>query len=156
MARRSKPEKREVKPDVRYQNLFIQNFIHRMMRRGKKSVATTLVYDSMELIQGRTGKNPVEVVEQAMKNVGPLMEVRPRRVGGATYQVPMEVPAARRSTLAMRWLIDAATARSGKSFAEKLAAEFMDAANNLGSAVRKREETHKMAEANRAFSHYRM
>jgi small subunit ribosomal protein S7 len=156
MARRSKPEKREVKPDVRYQNLFIQNFIHRMMRRGKKSVATTLVYDSMELIQGRLGKNPVEVVEQAMKNVGPLMEVRPRRVGGATYQVPMEVPAARRSTLAMRWLIDAATARSGKSFAEKLAAEFMDAANNLGSAVRKREETHKMAEANRAFSHYRM
>jgi len=156
MARRSKPEKREVKPDVRYQNLFIQNFIHRMMRRGKKSVATTLVYDSMELIQSRTGKNPVEVVEQAMKNVGPLMEVRPRRVGGATYQVPMEVPAARRSTLAMRWLIDAATARTGKSFAEKLAAEFTDASNNLGSAVRKREETHKMAEANRAFSHYRM
>lgn len=156
MARRSKPEKRVVEPDVRYQNLYIQNFIHRMMRRGKKSVATTLVYDSMELIQSRSGKNPIEVVEQAMKNVGPLMEVRPRRVGGATYQVPMEVPAARRSTLAMRWLIDAATARSGKSFADKLAAEFMDASNNLGSAVRKREETHKMAEANRAFSHYRM
>ena len=156
MARRSKPEKREVPPDVRYQNLYVQNFINRMMRRGKKSVATTIVYDSMQLIETRTGKNPVEVVDQAMKNVGPIMEVRPRRVGGATYQVPMEVPAARRATLAMRWLIDAATARSGKSFAEKLAAEFMDAANNLGSAVRKREETHKMAEANRAFSHYRM
>ncbi len=156
MSRRAKPEKREVSPDVRYQNLYVQNFIHRMMRRGKKSVATRIVYESMDMIGNRTGKNPIEVVEQAMKNVGPLMEVRPRRVGGATYQVPMEVPAARRSTLAMRWLIDAATARSGKSFSEKLAAEFMDAANNLGSAVRKREETHKMAEANRAFSHYRM
>jgi small subunit ribosomal protein S7 len=156
MSRRAKPEKREVSPDVRYQNLYIQNFINRMMRRGKKSVATTIVYDSLDLIGNRTGKNPVDVVDQAMKNVGPMMEVRPRRVGGATYQVPMEVPAARRATLAMRWLIDAATARSGKSFAEKLAAEFTDASNNLGSAVRKREETHKMAEANRAFSHYRM
>ena len=156
MSRRAKPEKREVNPDVRYQNLYIQNFINRMMRRGKKSVATHIVYESLDMIGNRTGKNPIDVIDQAMKNVGPMMEVRPRRVGGATYQVPMEVPAARRATLAMRWLIDAATARSGKSFAEKLAAEFMDASNNLGSAVRKREETHKMAEANRAFSHYRM
>ena len=127
-----------------------------MMRRGKKSVAQRLMYESLEMIGERSGKNPVEVFELAMKNVGPIMEVRPRRVGGATYQVPMEVPSSRRATLAMRWIIDAAKVRSGKSFPEKLAGELLDASNNLGSAVRKREETRKMAEANRAFSHYRM
>ncbi len=156
MSRRAKPEKREMAPDVKYQNVYVQEFIHRMMRRGKKSVATTAMYDSLTLVQDRTGKNPVEIFDLALKNVGPIMEVRPRRVGGATYQVPMEVPSARRATLAMRWIIDAAKARSGKSFAEKLAAELVDASNNQGSAVRKREEAHKMAEANRAFSHYRM
>jgi small subunit ribosomal protein S7 len=126
------------------------------MRRGKRSVATHLVYDALEIVGERTGKNPVDVFEQALKNVGPVMEVRPRRVGGATYQVPMEVPQSRRMTLAMRWVIDASKARTGKSFAEKLSAELMDAFNNQGTAVRKREETHKMAEANRAFSHYRL
>ncbi len=156
MSRRAKPERREPIPDVRYQNLYVQEFIHRMMRRGKKSVAQRLMYESLEMIGERSGKNPVEVFELAMKNVGPIMEVRPRRVGGATYQVPMEVPSSRRATLAMRWIIDAAKVRSGKSFPEKLAGELLDASNNLGSAVRKREETHKMAEANRAFSHYRM
>jgi small subunit ribosomal protein S7 len=156
MSRRAKPEKRPTLPDVRYQNTFIQEFIHRMMRRGKKSVAQRLMYDSLEIIGEKTGKNPVETFELAMKNVGPIMEVRPRRVGGATYQVPMEVPQSRRATLAMRWLIDAAKVRSGKSFSEKLAGELLDASNNLGSAVRKREESHKMAEANRAFSHYRV
>ena len=154
--RRSQPEKREVNPDVRYQNLVISSFINRIMRRGKKSVATHLVYAALDIVKERTGKNPVEVFEQALKNVGPVMEVRPRRVGGATYQVPMEVPTSRRMTLAMRWVIDASKARTGKSFAEKLSAELMDAYGNQGTAVRKREETHKMAEANRAFSHYRL
>lgn len=156
MSRRAKPEKREALPDVRFQNIYVQQLIHRMMRRGKKSTAQRAMYDSLEIVEQRTGKNPIETLDQAMRNVGPAMEVRPRRVGGATYQVPMEVPASRRSTLAMRWIIDAAKARAGKSFAEKLAGEILDASNNLGSAVRKREETHKMAEANRAFSHYRM
>ncbi len=126
------------------------------MRRGKKSTATRMVYDALDIVQEQTGKPPVEVFDLAMKNVGPLMEVRPRRVGGATYQVPMEVPMDRRMTLAMRWIMDASRARSGKSYAEKLSAELLEAANNQGAAVRKRDETHKMAEANRAFSHYRM
>jgi small subunit ribosomal protein S7 len=126
------------------------------MNRGKKSTASRNLYGAFDIIQDKTGKNPIEVFEQALKNVGPLMEVRPRRVGGATYQVPMEVPADRRMTLAFRWLIDSARARTGNSFSEKLSAEFMEAAANQGSAVRKRDETHKMAEANRAFSHFRL
>jgi len=154
--RRTRPEERKVHADVRYQNVVISSFINRIMRLGKKSTATTLVYGALEIMGERTGKNPVDVFEQALKNVGPVMEVRPRRVGGATYQVPMEVPASRRMTLAMRWVIDASKARTGKSFAEKLSAELLDAYNNQGTAVRKREETHKMAEANRAFSHYRL
>ena len=154
--RRTRPEERKVPADVRYQNVVITSFINRIMRRGKKSIATTLVYGALDIMGERTGKNPVDVFEQALKNVGPVMEVRPRRVGGATYQVPMEVPASRRMTLAMRWVIDASKARTGKSFAEKLSAELLDAYNNQGTAVRKREETHKMAEANRAFSHYRL
>lgn len=154
--RRTKPEARAVPPDVRYGNVYLQTFIHHIMRRGKKSTAVTLVYDAMSLIQEKSGKNPVEVFEAALKNVGPLMEVRPRRVGGATYQVPMEVPTERRVALAMRWITDSARSRTGKSLSEKLSAELMDAANNTGNAVRKREETHKMAEANRAFSHYRL
>ncbi len=156
MSRRAKPEAREIPSDVRYQSQFVQFFIHRMMRRGKKSTAMRVMYDSLDQVETRSGKPAIEILDLALKNVGPVMEVRPRRVGGATYQVPMEVPASRRSTLAMRWLIDAARARTGKSFAEKLASEIVDASNNQGSAVRKREETHKMAEANRAFSHYRM
>lgn len=154
--RRTKPEPRVVPPDVRYGNVYLQTFIHHIMRRGKKSTAVTLVYDAMDIIREKTGKNPVEVFELALKNVGPVMEVRPRRVGGATYQVPMEVPAERRLALAMRWITDSARSRSGKSLSEKLSAELIDAANNTGNAVRKREETHKMAEANRAFSHYRL
>jgi small subunit ribosomal protein S7 len=126
------------------------------MRRGKKSTAVNQVYAAMEMIREKTGKNPVDIFELALKNVGPVMEVRPRRVGGATYQVPMEVPSERRLALAMRWIIDSARARAGKSLAEKLSGELIDAANNTGNAVRKREETHKMAEANRAFSHYRL
>lgn len=155
MSRRNKPEKRDVQPDIRYQNVYVQYFIHRIMRRGKKSTATRLMYDAMGMVQEKSGRSPVDVFEQALKNVGPMMEVRPRRVGGATYQVPMEVASSRRMTLAMRWILDAARARAGRSFSEKLSAELLDAANNTGTAVRKREEAHKMAEANRAFSHYR-
>lgn len=154
--RRNQPEKREIIPDVRYQSEVVTSMIHRIMRNGKMSVATTMVYEAMDIIQDKAGKPALEVLETALRNVGPVMEVRPRRVGGATYQVPMEVPASRRQTLAMRWIIDAAKARTGKSFAEKLSIELLDAFNNQGTAVRKREETHKMAEANRAFSHYRM
>ena len=155
MSRRSKPEKREIPPDVRYSSVQVQNFINRVVRRGKKSVATSLVYDAFAMIEERTKRNPLEVFEQAVKNVSPMLEVKPRRVGGATYQIPMEVPPYRRFALASRWILQGAVARSGKSFSEKLAGELMDAANNTGTAIRKKDETHKMAEANRAFSHYR-
>jgi small subunit ribosomal protein S7 len=154
--RRTKPEPREVAPDVRYNNVPVSFFIHRIMKCGKKSVATTIMYDALDILKEKTGKSPIEVMDLALKNVGPIMEVRPRRVGGATYQVPMEVPTSRRMTLAMRWILDAAKNRTGNSYAEKLAAELLEASNNQGAAVRKREESHKMAEANRAFSHYRM
>lgn len=156
MSRRNRPEKPETQPDPRYNSVQLQSFINRVMKRGKKSTATTLVYDAFDLIEQRAKRNGLEVFEQALKNVSPVVEVKPRRVGGATYQVPMEVPPYRRFALATRWLLAAARSRSGKSFSEKLAGELMDAANNTGSAIRKREETHKMAEANRAFSHYRV
>jgi len=156
MPRRYRPEKRKINPDVRYNSVQVHSFINRVMKRGKKSLATRLVYDAFELIGERTKKNPLEVFEQAINNVSPVMEVKPRRVGGATYQVPMEVPTYRQFALATRWILAATRERSGKSFAEKLADELMDAANNSGSAIRRREETHRMAEANRAFSHYRL
>ncbi len=154
--RRNNPEKRPLNPDVRYNSTVVQNLIHHIMKRGKTSVATRLVYNALDLAAEKSGRPAMDVLEQALKNVGPVMEVRPRRVGGATYQVPLEVPSSRRLTLAMRWIISSARARSGKSFSEKLASELLDALNNQGAAVRKREETHKMAEANRAFSHYRV
>ncbi len=156
MPRRYRPERRVIPPDPKYGSVKVQSFINRVMRGGKKSVAARQVYTAFDIIAEKTGKAPLEVFEQAIKNASPIMEVRPRRVGGATYQVPMEVPPHRQFALACRWIIGAARARSGKSFAEKLAAELMDAANNQGSAVRKREETHRMAEANRAFSHFRV
>lgn len=156
MSRRAKPEKREIQPDVRYGNVQVQTFINNVMKNGKGSLAARLVYDAFDMMEERTKRNGLEVFEQAMKNVSPLMEVKPRRVGGATYQIPMEVPAVRRFALATRWILAAAKARSGRNFSEKLANELIDAANNTGSAIRKRDETHKMAEANRAFSHYRV
>jgi len=154
--RRGSPEQRIVAPDLRYNNVNLQTMILHIMSRGKKSLATRLVYQTLDLIQKKTQKNPIEVFDTALKNVSPAMEVRPRRVGGATYQVPMEVPYDRRVTLAFRWILDAARERSGKSFPEKLAGELIDASSETGSAIRKRDETHKMAEANRAFSHYRL
>jgi small subunit ribosomal protein S7 len=154
--RRGKPEERPVPADVRYNSVTVQTLIHHIMLRGKKSVATTLMYKTLDIIKEKTGKDPMETFDLAMKNVAPQMEVRPRRVGGATYQVPMEVPADRRTTLAIRWILESSRSRGGKSFPEKLAAELMEAATNQGASVRKRDETHKMAEANRAFAHYRM
>ena len=154
--RRAKPERREILPDIRYNSIHVQTMVQHVLKRGKKSVATGLIYKAMDLIKDRLDKNPLDVFEGALKNVSPVMEVRPRRVGGATYQVPMEVSADRRTTLAIRWLLSAARERAGKSFPEKLAGELIDAFNETGSAIRKRDETHKMAEANRAFSHYRV
>jgi len=141
---------------MRYNSVQLQTMVQHVMTRGKKSTATRVIYSAMDLIQERTQKQPLEVFDTALKNVSPAMEVRPRRVGGATYQVPMEVSADRRTTLAIRWILSAARERSGKSFADKLAAELIDASNETGAAIRKRDETHKMAEANRAFSHYRI
>jgi len=154
--RRAKPEKREILPDVRYNSINVQTMVQHVLKRGKKSLAVGLIYDAMDIIKERTGKNAIEVFDLALKNVSPAMEVRPRRVGGATYQVPMEVSNDRRMTLALRWILSAARERAGKSFPDKLASELIDASNETGSAIRKRDETHKMAEANRAFSHYRV
>lgn len=154
--RRAKPERREILPDMRYNSVNVQTMVQHVLKRGKKSVAIGLIYKAMDLIQDRTSKNPLDVFESALRNVSPAMEVRPRRVGGATYQVPMEVSSDRRMTLAIRWILSAARDRAGKSFPDKLAGELIDAFNETGSAIRKRDETHKMAEANRAFSHYRV
>ncbi|MFZ5821274.1 MAG: 30S ribosomal protein S7 [Chloroflexota bacterium] len=154
--RRGKPEERVIPPDIRYNSVNMQTMILHIMKRGKKSLAVSLMYDALDLVKDRTEKNPLEVFDAALRNVSPVMEVRPRRVGGATYQVPMEVPADRRTTLAIRWILSAARDRSGKSFPDKLASELVDAFNETGAAIRKRDEAHKMAEANRAFSHYRV
>jgi small subunit ribosomal protein S7 len=154
--RRGTPERRPIPPDMRYNSVQLQTLVQHVMKRGKKSTAVRVIYGAMDLIQERTQKNPLEVFDTALKNVSPAMEVRPRRVGGATYQVPMEVATGRRTTLAIRWLLSAARERGGRSFSDKLASELIDAANETGAAIRKRDETHKMAEANRAFSHYRL
>ena len=153
--RRTRPEKRRVPGDARYNNELVAGFINRVMRRGKKSTAARIVYDAFDVIEAKAKRQPLEVFEQAMRNVGPMLEVKPRRVGGATYQVPVEVGPERRVSLAMRWILTASRARSGRSMAERLAGELMDAANGAGGAMKKREEVHKTAEANRAFAHYR-
>ena len=156
MPRRFRPAKRKIDPDPKYGNVQLASFINRVMKHGKKSTARKIIYDALELIQEKTQKDGLEVFQAALKEISPLMEVRPRRVGGATYQVPMEVPPERRFALATRWLIAATRARSGNSFAEKLAGELIDASTGQGASVRKREESHRMAEANRAFSHFRI
>jgi|SRR4029453_1375424 small subunit ribosomal protein S7 len=155
MPRRNRPPKREVDPDLRYNSQVLQRLINRMMHSGKKSVAQRVVYQAFDIIGERAQKPPIQVFEDAMANLRPAIEVKPRRVGGATLQVPVEVNPFRQESLAMRWLIGEARRRSGKSMAEKLASELLDAASNNGAAVKKREETHKMAEANRAFAHFR-
>jgi small subunit ribosomal protein S7 len=155
MPRRYRPEKRTVEPDLRYNNVHVSMFVNRLMRDGKKSTAQRVLYDSFDLIEERAKRPPLEVFEEALDNVKPQVEVKPRRVGGATYQVPIPVDSRRQITLAMRWLLQAGRNRSGRSLAEKLAGEFMDAANNQGSAIKRRDDTHRMAEANRAFSHFR-
>ena len=156
MSRRFRPEKREIEPDLRYDNVHVSMFVNRLMYDGKKSVAQTLIYDSFDMIEERMGRQGVEVFEQALQNVMPQIEVRPRRVGGATYQVPVPVEPYRQVSLAMRWLLSAARNRGGQTMSEKLASEFIDAANNQGAAVKKRDDAHRMAEANRAFSHFRI
>jgi small subunit ribosomal protein S7 len=155
MARRNRAPQRHIEPDVKYNSELVTSFINKLMRNGKKTVAASIFYDALDTVEKRAKKPGIEIFEQAVKNATPLIEVRPRRVGGATYQVPLEVRPERRRSLAIRWLVTSAQARSGKSMAEKLAAELMDAANNQGATVKKREDTHRMAEANRAFAHYR-
>jgi len=156
MPRRYRPERREIEPDLRYNNVLVAMFVNRLMSRGKKSTAQRVVYDSFDAIEERTGRPAVEVFERALDNVMPRVEVKPRRVGGATYQVPIPVEPHRQTTLAMRWLLTAARGRSGRSMSEKLANELLDASNNQGAAVKRRDDTHRMAEANRAFSHFRI
>ena len=155
MSRRRQAEKREINPDPKYGDVIVSKFMNSVMHDGKKSVAESIVYGALDTIERRAKQNPVEVFHQALGNVMPAIEVRSRRVGGATYQVPVEVRPERRQALAIRWLITAARARNEKTMVERLSGELLDAANNRGTAVKKREDTHRMAEANRAFSHYR-
>jgi small subunit ribosomal protein S7 len=153
--RRYKPPKRKIQPDDKYGSVEVAMFVNRLMKGGKKSTAYKVMYTALDLIEERSHRDPIEVFQQALKNVTPAVEVKPRRVGGSTYQVPVEVLPHRRTTLAMRWLLEATRGRSGKSMAEKLAAEIMDASQGQGATIKKKEDTHRMAEANRAFSHYR-
>lgn len=155
MPRRNRPERRDVLPDPRYSSKVVAKFINNVMERGKKSIAMGIVYDAMDLIAQRTNRPAMEVFEEALKNATPLVEVKPRRVGGATYQVPMEIRMDRRQALAMRWLIMNSRSRSGRNMAQRLAAELMDTARGEGATVRRREEVHRMAEANQAFAHFR-
>ena len=155
MSRRARAIRRQIDPDLRYNSAPVQVFINHLMRRGKTSIASRIMYDAFDIIEDRSKRAPLEVFEQALKNTMPSVEVKPRRVGGANYQVPVEVGSERRVTLAIRWLLQAARTRAGKSMSEKLAGEFIDAAQNQGAAIKKREETHKMAEANRAYAHFR-
>ena len=155
MPRRPRPFERKTPPDPKYGSVPIQQFNNKLMQRGKMSTARRIIYGALALAENTTRKPGNEVFEQAIRNASPLIEVKPRRVGGATYQVPVEIRADRRASLAMRWLIEASRKRPGKSMSERLAGELVDAMNNAGGAVRRKEETHKMAEANKAFSHYK-
>jgi small subunit ribosomal protein S7 len=155
MPRRYRPSKREIKPDVEYDNVMVAKFINKLMRGGKKSLAARILYNSFDIIEERMKRSPLDVFEEAVNNAAPVLEVRPRRVGGATYQIPVEVPPDRRISLAMRWLLQSARKRAGKSMSEKLANELMDAAQGTGATIKKKDDTHRMAEANKAFAHYR-
>jgi small subunit ribosomal protein S7 len=155
MARRNRAERRQTPPDARFNSPNVQVLINKVMTRGKKSTAERVVYGAFDRIQSQTGRDPLDVFQQAVRNTTPVLEVKPRRVGGATYQVPVEIRADRRLALSMRWLLNAARSRNGRSMSEKLASEFLDAANNTGAAIKRRDDTHRMAEANRAYVHYR-
>jgi small subunit ribosomal protein S7 len=155
MSRRHSAEKREINPDPKFGNLVVSKFMNSIMYEGKKSVAEQIVYGAFDVIEGKTKQNPIGVFQQALDNVMPSIEVRSRRVGGATYQVPVEVRNDRRQALGIRWIIIAARERNEKTMVERLSGELLDASNNRGNAVKKREDTHRMAEANRAFAHYR-
>lgn len=155
MSRRGNVKKRPVPPDPVYNSCLVNMTIRRVMRSGKKSLASNIVYDALKSVGDKTGNEPLEVFEKAVKNLTPLVEVKARRVGGATYQVPMEVRSSRGTALALRWLVQYARSRGGRTMASKLANEIMDAANETGAAIKKREETHRMAEANKAFAHFR-
>jgi len=155
MPRRREVTKREILPDPKYKNILVARFINNLMKRGKKSVAEKIFYGALEIVRERAKEDPLKLFEKSVSNVKPIIEVKSRRVGGATYQVPTEVRPERRTALAIRWLISYSQDRSEKSMREKLAAELMDAANERGGAIKKREDVHKMAEANKAFAHYR-
>ena len=155
MPRRARPIRKDTPPDARYQNVIVAKMINRVMICGKKRTAEGILYDAMQALEQQTSKDAVTALEQAIKNATPLLMVKPRRVGGATYQVPVEVPPDRGFSLALRWLIKSARARKGKSMAERLAAELIDAFHGQGVTIKRREDTHRMAEANRAFAHYR-
>lgn len=155
MPRRGRAPARSWTPDPVYNSVLVTRITNKVMRNGEKSIARKLVYRAMDIINEKTGKDPLEVLDQAIKNAMPVLEVRPRRVGGATYQVPVEVRSERRLSLAIRWLVDYARQRSERGFEYRLANEIMDAANNTGSTIKRKEEMHRMAEANRAFAHYR-
>ena len=153
--RRNRAERRPVEPDPRFQSRVVTAFTNKVLMNGKKSTAERIVYRALDRVEEQTGRPGIDVFEQAVRNVTPVIEVKPRRVGGATYQVPVDIRAERRQALALRWLLNAARGRGGRSMEERLASEVLDAANNTGVAVRRKEETHRMAEANRAFVHYR-
>jgi small subunit ribosomal protein S7 len=155
MPRRAKIQRRQLLPDPKYNSELVTRFTNKVMERGKKGVAERIVYDAFELIEARTGRNALEVFQQALTNATPIIEVKPRRVGGATYQVPVQIEANRRLSLAIRWLLSSSRSRAGRTMSEKLAAELIDAYNNVGATIKRREDTHRMAEANKAFSHYR-
>jgi small subunit ribosomal protein S7 len=155
MPRRYRPPRRKVEPDFKYNSELVARFINRLMQGGKKSLATRIMYDAFDIIEERTHQDPLEVFRQAVENATPALEVRPRRVGGATYQIPIEVRPERRTSLAIRWLVQTAQSRKGRPMAEKLADELIDASRDTGATVKKKEDTHRMAEANRAFAHYR-
>ncbi|MBR74090.1 MAG: 30S ribosomal protein S7 [Dehalococcoidaceae bacterium] len=155
MPRRNRPEPRILTPDPKYNSVLVTRLINKIMKSGKKTIAERIVYNAFENVEKNTGKNGSDLLEQAVRNTSPILEVKSRRVGGATYQVPVDVRADRRISLSIRWIIDSASSRQGKSMSEKLANELTDAFNNTGGAVKKKEDVHRMAEANRAFAHYR-
>ncbi|MHB8648431.1 MAG: 30S ribosomal protein S7 [Thermomicrobiales bacterium] len=155
MPRRTKIVKRETLPDPRYGSVLVQQFINKLMMNGKKGLAESIVYEAFDKIHERTGRDALEVFETAMRNATPVIEVKPRRVGGATLQVPVPIEGPRRASLAIRWLLGASRSRNGRTMSDRLAAEVLDAFNNQGNTIKKKEDTHRMAEANKAFAHYR-